>query len=86
MIDILRITAFLLLTNFLPPLASLLSGDRFKTPVDAKSNWLDGKPLLGPHKTWRGVLATLVIGPLFFPLLDVSWAVAFFGLLFGCCR
>jgi len=79
--DILSITVFLLITNFLPPLASLVLSDRYKRPVDNGIAWIDQRPLLGPHKTWRGVLATLLVGPFFFPMLSVSWPVAFIGSL-----
>ncbi len=30
-------------------------------PIDAHKLFIDGKPLLGPSKTWRGLLASLLI-------------------------
>jgi len=76
MIDLLRIAGFLLWANLLPPLASLLTADRFGRPMDGGINWFDGRPLFGPHKTLRGVLATLTGGSLVFPLLGVRWEQA----------
>lgn len=74
--DLLRIAGFLLWANLLPPLASLLTVDRFDRPVDGGVLWRDGRPLFGPHKTLRGVLATLAGGSLVFPLLGVRWEQA----------
>ena len=74
--DLLRIAGFLLWANLLPPLASLLTADRFARPVDGGGHWLDGQPLFGPHKTLRGVLAILAGGSLVFPLLGVRWEQA----------
>ncbi|OIP45626.1 MAG: hypothetical protein AUK28_07995 [Desulfobacterales bacterium CG2_30_60_27] len=76
MMDLLRIAGFLLWANLLPPLASLLTADRFARPVDGGGHWLDGQPLFGPHKTLRGVLAILAGGSLVFPLLGVRWEQA----------
>ena len=33
-------------------------------PIDGGRNFLDGKPIFGAHKTFRGILAGLVIGTL----------------------
>ena len=82
MTELFRIAAFLLWANLLPPLASLLTSDRFGWPVDGGVYWLDGRPLLGPHKTLRGVFAILVGGSLTFPLLGVRWDQAGLAALF----
>lgn len=37
-------------------------------PIDGGRNFLDGKPILGPNKTYRGFIAGIVIGTL------VGWA------------
>ena len=73
---ILQITLFLLWVNFLPPLASLIMGKRGNRPLDFGLRWLDRRPLLGRHKTIRGLLAGLAGGIAVFPLLGVSWQVA----------
>ena len=76
-IDIVSILGFLLWANMLPPLVSLLFGDRFGFPLDGGKKWFDGRPLLGSHKTIRGVIATLLGSPLAFAFLGVSWLVCF---------
>ena len=43
--------------NFLPILARKIFRDRFSQPVDFNLfKWFDGRPLFGPHKTWRGII------------------------------
>jgi uncharacterized protein len=64
---------FLLWGNFMPPLARLLFDQKWGQPLDGGRHWLDGRPLLGPHKTVRGVLAILAGGIAVFPLLGIAW-------------
>ncbi|MFA6466204.1 MAG: CDP-archaeol synthase [Desulfurivibrionaceae bacterium] len=71
-----KILCFLFWGNLLPPLASLALGDRLGRPLDHGATWFDGRPLFGPHKTIRGILASLVGCTLAFPLLGVSWQTA----------
>ena len=71
-----KILFFLFWGNLLPPLASLALGDRLAKPVDHGLSWFDGRPLFGPHKTIRGILASLLGGALTFPLLGISWQAA----------
>ena len=35
--------------------------DRFAIPLDCGLRFLDGRPLLGPSKTWRGYLFSILI-------------------------
>jgi len=76
MTDAIKILFFLFWGNLLPPLTSLALGDRLAKPVDHGCTWFDGRPLFGPHKTIRGILASLVGGALTFPLLGVSLQTA----------
>lgn len=50
--------------NGSPVLAGLLLGDRWSQPVDAGARFLDGRPWLGPSKTWRGVMVSAATTPL----------------------
>ena len=47
------------LANFLPILGRLVLKDRFSWPVDLGLRWTDRRPVLGPHKTWRGILLSV---------------------------
>jgi predicted MPP superfamily phosphohydrolase len=76
---IVKVVAFLLWVNMLPPLAHLIWEDRFKWPVDCGATWLDGRDILGPHKTYRGILFSL-FGSLFFVhILPIGWRFILFG-------
>ena len=71
----LALLIFLVWVNFLPFLMHLLLGDRLGAPVDGGMRWRDGRDLLGPHKTWRGVAAGVLAGTVAAPLLGVGWAI-----------
>lgn len=66
--------------NGAPILLTKFAGKRFDYPVDCNQLFIDGRPILGPSKTIRGIVAALVmsvlIGSIFaMPLLT--------SLLFG---
>ncbi len=45
--------------NFLPILGRLAFKDRFAVPLDFGLRWFDHRPVLGPHKTWRGLIFSI---------------------------
>jgi predicted MPP superfamily phosphohydrolase len=71
-----RIVLFLLWVNGLPPLVSMIAGNRCNLPVDFGRLWFDGQPVFGTHKTVRGIAASVIGGIVSFPLLGVAWWVA----------
>ena len=55
--------------NSAPIGARLLFKERFATPFDLGLKFLDKRPIFGPHKTLRGILASVLVTPLMaFPL------------------
>ena len=46
--------------NTMPIVAFHLCKDRFSAPIDLGRNFLDGRPIFGPHKTWRGLVASVI--------------------------
>ena len=64
------------LANAAPILVRRVLGKRFATPLDGGVNFIDGRPLLGPSKTVRGVLAAVAATSLAAPLIG-------FGVGFG---
>jgi len=68
-----KIVLFLLWVNGLPPLVGILAGDRYNQPIDGGRLWFDSKPVFGPHKTIRGLLAGVVGGTAIFQLVGVVW-------------
>jgi CDP-2,3-bis-(O-geranylgeranyl)-sn-glycerol synthase len=64
--------------NGAPVAAALLLGDRLAWPLDGGRRSWDGRPWLGPSKTWRGIFAALLVTPPLAVALGFSWA---FGLI-----
>lgn len=63
-------------------LVARLLGSRWAWPIDAGRRLRDGRPLLGPHKTWRGLVAgTLAGASLAVALGSTAWLGAGFALL-----
>jgi predicted MPP superfamily phosphohydrolase len=76
MLIVIKVAAFLLWVNFLPPLANMIWGERFNRPIDGGRLWFDQHPIFGDHKTIRGVLVSLLGGTAVAPLLGVDLPVA----------
>lgn len=66
--------ALLLLTaaNAAPWLAAWSLGSRFAAPIDAGMTFTDARPLLGSHKTWRGIVAAMLVCAALAPVLGYS--------------
>ena len=73
---VLSLVLFLLWVNGLPPLISMLCGDRWNKALDGGRKWRDQQPVFGPHKTIRGIVTSLLGGILAAPLLGVAWWLA----------
>lgn len=76
MIVVATIVLYLLWVNGLPPLISMVCGDRWSRPLDGGRVWRDQQPIFGPHKTIRGILTSLLGGIMAAPLIGVAWWVA----------
>jgi hypothetical protein len=57
-----KILLLLFACNGAPIILHKLLDQRFDVPVDFGQVWRDGKPLLGPSKTWRGIAGALLAG------------------------
>ncbi len=73
MIDVCRVVFFLLWVNSLPPIVSLIVGDRYGLAIDGGKLWFDGRPIFGENKTIRGIAACVTGSILVFPLLGEAW-------------
>ena len=68
--------------NGAPVLAALLLGRRWAWPLDAGRCFIDGRPLLGAHKTWRGLAAGTLAAALVGSAMHAGfWLGAAFGAL-----
>lgn len=52
--------ALVVVANAAPVLLALCAGTATAWPVDGGRRWGDGRPVLGPSKTWRGILAAVL--------------------------
>ena len=78
------VDALLLLVaaNGTPVLASQLLGRRCAWPLDAGRCFIDGRPLFGAHKSWRGLAAGTLAAALVGSVTDTGVALgAAFGAL-----
>jgi len=58
----------LVLVNSAPILLKRLLGLRLASPLDGGWRFVDGRPLLGTSKTWRGLIGGILIGIVAAPL------------------
>ena len=64
----------LTLANGTPVVAKRILRGRFAFPLDAGARFFDGQPLLGPSKTIRGVVTSVVTTAVVARLLGLSFA------------
>jgi hypothetical protein len=69
---ILQSLVLLTLANGTPVIAKRIFGRRFSRPLDGGIIFRDQRPLLGPSKTIRGVLASIVITTAGAPLVGLA--------------
>lgn len=67
-----KLLALLFVANGTPILAKRLLGARLAKPVDAGSSYSDGRPWLGPAKTWRGLVLAPVVTAVAALLMDLD--------------
>ena len=79
-IALVQALVLVLMANGAPVLAARLLGKRASAPVDRGCLLPDGRPLLGPSKTWRGLVLGVLVPALGAPVLGVERQV---GALIG---
>lgn len=76
----LKLLVLLFIANGAPILASKVFGNRFALPVDFGFHLKDGFPVFGSSKTFRGLLAAVLVVAGFAVLFGFQWKT---GLLIG---
>ncbi len=76
----LELFVMLVLANGCPVVMARLFHQRGNWPVDGGRLWRDGRPLLGPSKTWRGLVSGILVCSVFSALVGLG---GLFGGLFG---
>jgi CDP-2,3-bis-(O-geranylgeranyl)-sn-glycerol synthase len=66
-----RLLLLLAVANAAPIVAAWLLGPRLRARLDAGLGFVDGRPLLGPAKTVRGVIAAVAATALVAPLVGI---------------
>ena len=79
--QIVILVLLVVIANGAPVVFSLLMGHRWNAPLDSGLKLPDQRPVLGPSKTIRGVLASVLATALFAPLFELSPAT---GAGFAC--
>lgn len=59
--SMLELLFLIVLANGVPVLARKLFATHLSMPVDANKLFIDGRPLFGDSKTWRGVIASTAV-------------------------
>jgi CDP-2,3-bis-(O-geranylgeranyl)-sn-glycerol synthase len=67
-----RLLLLLGVANSAPILVKRLLGARWSAPLDAGLRFVDGRPLLGPSKTVRGLVVAVAAAALTAPLIGLS--------------
>jgi CDP-2,3-bis-(O-geranylgeranyl)-sn-glycerol synthase len=63
----------LAVANGTPVIAKKILGDRLARPLDGGTLFYDGKPVFGPTKTIRGIVASLLVTPFAAWLMGLQW-------------
>jgi hypothetical protein len=71
----LKLLLLLGVANGVPLFAKKILGSSFAHPLDGYVRLADGQPLLGPAKTWRGVLLSLAFTALAGSVIGIGWRI-----------
>jgi hypothetical protein len=69
---IIKLLLLLVIANGAPVIARLLLRQRLSQPLDRKLNFVDGRPLLGPAKTVRGIVSAILVTAFMAPLFGLA--------------
>jgi CDP-diglyceride synthetase len=72
---ILWVLALVTLANGMPLVAKDVLGDRFATPIDGGTTFIDGRPVLGSSKTFRGIFLSVLVTSLFALVVRLDWRI-----------
>jgi CDP-archaeol synthase len=71
-VSILQLMALLTLANGAPVVAKKVFGGRFALPLDFGLMFFDGRPVLGPSKTFRGIVVAVLAAAAGAPLIGLD--------------
>ena len=74
-VTIAQLLTLLSLANGSPIIAKRILDGAFATPIDGNIRFVDGRRLLGPSKTIRGIAASLLVTALGAPLIGLPFEI-----------
>lgn len=74
---IFKLVLLLAIANGTPIIAERLLGRSLAYPLDGGMNFIDGRALLGPSKTIRGLIAAVLATSTCAPLFGIAWTIGF---------
>lgn len=69
----LKVLFLVALSNGTPVIAKDILGSHFAFPVDNGANFVDGRPILGSSKTFRGIFLAILVTSAFAPAVRMNW-------------
>jgi CDP-diglyceride synthetase len=73
--QLLQLLVLMTLANGTPIVAKKVFGARFARPLDGGIVFFDGRPLFGPSKTIRGIVASILVTTASAPLTDLDLTI-----------
>ena len=64
--------------NAAPAVLKQVLNNRYSAPLDGGLAWIDGRRLLGPSKTFRGLAIGVLIPTFLSPVVGLAWPVGMF--------
>jgi len=71
----LQLLFLIMVANGAPIIGWWLLNDHWATPIDGGTVFMDGLPILGTSKTYRGVLCAILVTPLVAIFIGLSWDI-----------
>ena len=72
---LLQLLILLMVANGAAVATKKLLGATFARPLDGGAPFVDGRPILGPAKTIRGIVASVVATSICASLMDLGWKI-----------
>jgi CDP-2,3-bis-(O-geranylgeranyl)-sn-glycerol synthase len=69
----LKVLFLVTLANGTQVIAKNILGNRFAFPIDGGANFVDGHPMLGLSKTFRGIFISILVTSAFAPTVRMDW-------------
>jgi CDP-2,3-bis-(O-geranylgeranyl)-sn-glycerol synthase len=63
------------LANGTPVITKSVLGDYLASPIDGGARFVDGRPIFGSSKTWRGIFFSILVTSACAPLVGLSWRI-----------